>query len=317
MTAAAPVHEFAVEVRDGLTQREQKTLPARYLYDELGSTLFEAITLLPEYGLTRADERVIARCAPELPSQFLGEVVIAELGSGSGRKTRRILDAFRAHQSAIDYYPIDLSRAALDTCRAELASLARVTALECTYMHGLRHLAARRHPDRQLFVLFLGSTIGNLDRPEARHFLADVRSCLKPGDALLLGADLIKPVDIMLPAYDDALGVTAAFNLNLLTRMNRELDASFDARSFHHLALWNARESRIEMHLCSLSEQRIAIPGAGCVASFRTGETIWTESSHKYTIEDLREMAHGAGYRVSGEWVDAAWPFIEALWLAE
>jgi dimethylhistidine N-methyltransferase len=317
MTAPAPAQEFAIHVRDGLTQHEQKWLSARFFYDEMGSALFEAITLLPEYGLTRADERVIARCAPGLAAGFHSEVLVAELGSGSGRKTRHILEAFRAGQRALDYYPIDVSQRALETCRGELAPLARVTPLHCTYLQGIRHLAARRRPDQRLLVLFLGSTIGNFERAEARHFLADVRGCLRPGDGLLLGADLVKPADVMLRAYDDALGVTAAFNLNLLTRMNHELDASFEPRRFGHLALWNHAESRIEMHLCSLVDQQVAIPGAGCVAEFREGETIWTESSHKYTLPDLHEMAEAAGYDICGEWVDAEWPFVEALWLVE
>ena len=317
MTAPAPAQEFASHVRDGLTQHEQKWLSARFFYDEMGSALFEAITLLPEYGLTRADERAIAQCASDLAAGFHGEVVVAELGSGSGRKTRRILEAFQGQQRSLDYYAIDVSQRALETCRGELAPLARVVPLQCTYLQGIRHLAARRHPYQKLLVLFLGSTIGNFERAEAGRFLADVRRCLQPGDGLLLGADLVKPVDVMLHAYDDALGVTAAFNLNLLARMNRDLDASFDPRRFEHLALWNHHENRIEMHLCSLAEQAVAIPGAGCVAEFREGETIWTESSHKYTRADLHEIAGAAGYRVAGEWVDAEWPFAEALWLVE
>jgi len=317
MTAPAPAQEFAIHVRDGLTQHEQKWLSASYFYDEMGSALFEAITLLPEYGLTRADERVIARCASDLAAGFHGEALVAELGSGSGRKTRRILEAFRAGQRSLDYYPIDVSERALETCRGELAPLARVNPLHCTYLQGIRHLAARRQPQQRLLVLFLGSTIGNFERAEARRFLMDVRGCLRSGDGLLLGADLVKPADVLLRAYDDALGVTAAFNLNLLARMNRELDANFEPGSFEHLALWNHHESRIEMHLCSLVEQEVAIPGAGCVAEFREGETIWTESSHKYTLPDLHETAEAAGYRICGEWADAEWPFVEALWLVE
>ncbi|MGA2186427.1 MAG: L-histidine N(alpha)-methyltransferase [Bryobacteraceae bacterium] len=317
MTAPALANEFAIDVRAGLTEREQKALPPKYFYDDMGSALFEAITLLPEYGLTRADERIVRRCARELPGRFRDDVVVAELGSGSGRKTRRILDAFRVGQPALDYYAIDLSRTALETCRSELATLARVTPLECTYLEGVRHLAARRRPQQSLLVLFLGSTIGNFAKAEALRFLADVRAHLKPGDGLLLGADLVKPPALLLPAYDDALGVTAAFNLNLLVRMNRELGARFEPRSFRHIAIWNQRESAIEMHLCSVAKQEVAIPVAGCVAVFREGETIWTESSHKYTIEGLRDMAGAAGFRVNGEWTDAAWPFVETLWLAE
>ena len=317
MTAPAPAQEFAIHVRDGLTQHEQKWLSARFFYDEMGSALFEAITLLPEYGLTRADERAIARCAPDLAAEFRGEVIVAELGSGSGRKTRPVLETLRAGRRFLDYYPIDVSQRALETCRRELAPLARVLPLHCTYLQGVRHLTARRRADQRLLVLFLGSTIGNFERAEARRFLADIRRCLRSGDGLLLGADLVKPVDVMLRAYDDELGVTAAFNLNLLARMNRDLEANFDLRCFQHLALWNHNESRIEMHLCSLMKHEVAIPGAGCLAAFREGETIWTESSHKYTIEELHEIAREAGYSIAGDWVDAEWHFAETLWLAE
>lgn len=317
MTAPALAYEFALDVCAGLTEREQKTLPAKYFYDDMGSALFEAITLLPEYGLTRADERVVRRCAGELPGWFRDDVVVAELGSGSGRKTRRILEEFRVRQPAVDYYAIDVSRAALDACRNELSPVARVESLECTYLQGVRHLAARRKPNRSLLLLFSGSTIGNFEPAEALRFLADVRAHLQPGDGLLLGADLVKPAAVLLPAYDDSLGVTAAFNLNLLVRMNRELGARFEPGSFRHLAVWNERQSSIEMHLCSLASQEVSIPGAGCVAAFREGETIWTESSHKYTIERLRKMAAAAGFAASGEWTDAEWPFVEALWLVQ
>lgn len=317
MTAPTPANEFALDVRAGLTGCQQKALPPKYFYDDMGSALFEAITLLPEYGLTRADERVVRRCARELPDRFRDDVVVAELGSGSGRKTRRILEAFRSRQPGLDYYAIDVSRSALEACRAELSPFAQVSLLECTYLHGVRHLAARRRPNQNLLLLFLGSTIGNFGKAEARKFLEDLRAYLKPGDGLLLGADLVKPPAMLLPAYDDAMGITAAFNLNLLVRMNRELGASFEPRAFQHFAIWNQRESAIEMHLCSRAKQEVPIPGAGCTAVFRDGETIWTESSHKYTIDGLREMAAATGFRVNAEWTDTEWPFVETLWLVE
>ncbi|HTP89048.1 MAG TPA: L-histidine N(alpha)-methyltransferase [Bryobacteraceae bacterium] len=317
MTAPAFANEFAMDVRAGLAEREQKSLPPKYFYDDLGSALFEAITLLPEYGLTRADERIVQRCSRDLPLRFRSDVTVAELGSGSGRKTRRILEAFHTHQPLVDYYAIDVSRSALEACRRELSPVARVSPLECSYLQGVRHLADQRRADRNLLVLFLGSAIGNFGKVDALVFLRDLRAHLKPGDALLLGADLVKPCSVLLPAYDDAAGVTAAFNMNLLLRMNRELGASFNPRSFCHLAIWDERESAIEMHLCSLAEQMVTIPGAGCTATFREGETIWTESSHKYSLEGLREMAASAGFRIDGEWTDAEWPFVEALWLVE
>ena len=323
MTAPTLARDFAFDVRAGLTEREQKALPPKYFYDDLGSALFEAITLLPEYGLSRADERVVRRCAPELPGWFRGDVLLAELGSGSGRKTRSILEAFRqaeafrVHRPALEYYAIDVSRRALEACRAELAPLAMVSPLECTYLQGISHLTAGRKQHQSLLVLFLGSTIGNFTENEAEGFLKELRSHLRPGDGLLLGADLVKAPAVLLRAYDDALGITAAFNLNLLSRINRELGACFDLGAFRHVALWNERESAIEMHLCSMVQQKVAIPRADCVAEFREGETIWTESSHKYTPARLGAMAEGTGFRAAGEWTDAEWAFAETLWLVE
>ncbi len=317
MTPPVALREFATDVRDGLCRHGQKSLPPKYFYDDLGSALFDAITLLPEYGLTRADERVIQRAAPELARRFAEPVTVAELGSGTGRKTRRILEAFRARQPEIDYYAIDVSRLALDACRRELAPLARIVPLECTYLEGLQHLAECRHGHQNLLVLFLGSTIGNFERVEALRFLTAVRKLLRTGDGLLLGADLLKPSEALLAAYDDPLGVTASFNLNVLARINRELGASFDLGRFHHLAVWNESEQRVEMHLQALEEHGVEIPGAECTARFAEGETIWTESSHKYTHEDLAAMAAHAGFRFSAEWTDEEWPFTEALWTVE
>ncbi len=232
-------NEFARDVRAGLTRTEQKTLPCRYLYDELGSALFEAITCLPEYGLTRADTRVIETHAGDLAELLPPNVVVAELGSGSGAKTRPILERIHQRQIAV-YYPIDLSQAALARCAVELAGTAAVVPVEASYLDGLRRVAERRAPRQTLLVLFLGSTIGNFEPEAAIDFLLAVRLVLQPGDVLLLGTDLVKPVEQMIAAYDDAAGVTAAFNLNLLARINRELDADFNLRQFRHVARYTA-----------------------------------------------------------------------------
>src|SRR6202167_3001767 len=273
-------YDFAADVRAGLTRSGQKELPSKYLYDEVGSALFEVICRLPQYGLTRADERLLRRHADEIVDRLRGPVAVAELGSGTGKKTRWLLEAFcrRQHTS---YYPVEISRSALVMCERELSDIDAISIVgfEREYLDGLLEVAAYRQPGQHLFVLFLGSTIGNFDRPAGIKFLAEVRHILEPGDSLLLGTDLEKPGAQLLKAYDDELGVTAAFNLNLLARINRELDADFDLRQFAHVARINQETRSVEMHLLSKRRQSVHIPEAEVVVEFLEGETIWTESS--------------------------------------
>jgi L-histidine N-alpha-methyltransferase len=311
MYAPALESELARDVSAGLTRAGQKTLPCRYLYDDIGSALFEAITLLPEYGLTRADARLVERHAAEIVARVPGNVVVAELGSGTGSKTRYILERFGTREVA--YYPIDVSRAALDRCARELAALGTIVPLESNYLEGLRRVAERRAAGETLLVLFLGSTIGNFEPEEAADFLAAVREHLEPGDALLLGADLVKPLEQTLAAYDDPAGVTAAFNLNLLGRINRELGSDFDLRQFEHVARYDVEAQRIEMHLRSLARQTVSIPKPGLTVEFAPGETIWTESSHKFRPEQIARLARAAGFRLERQWIDCEWPFAESL----
>jgi len=310
--------EFAADVRAGLTKLGQRELPSKYLYDEVGSELFEAICLLPEYGLTRADTRLLQRHVEELISRMPLPTHVAELGSGSGKKTRLILEALAKLQRTF-YYPIEISPAALAACEKELGQLDFVSLVgyEKPYLEGLRAVAARREAGEQLCVLFLGSTIGNFDRPAANDFLGQVRSILEPGDSLLLGTDLEKDAATQILAYDDPVGVTAAFNMNMLARINRELGADFRLRDFRHLAIWNSRERRIEMHLQSLRAQQVTIPGAGLLIRMDEGETIWTESSHKYRPQEPAEMAVRAGFLQVAQWIDEEWPFAQNLWIVE
>lgn len=305
--------QFAYDVRLGLGRTEQKQLPPSYLYDELGSALFEAITLVPEYGLTRADARLLKRHAIEITDSIAPDCLVAELGSGTGTKTRHILAALGRRQVP-EYYPIDVSTAALRACTAELESVARVTAVNASYLEGLKRATRSRRPAQNLLLLFLGSTIGNFDRPAAAAFLCDVRSLLLEGDAMLIGADLVKPPPRMLAAYDDATGVTAAFNKNLLARMNRELCANFDLHRFEHEVRWSDEDRRIEMHLRSTSDQVVDIPGADLTITLEDGETIWTESSHKFELDELQRMSAQAGFTPEECWVDREWPFAECLW---
>ncbi len=309
--------QFAADVRAGLDRDGQKQLPSKYLYDAVGSALFETISVLPEYGLTRADERVLRRHARELSEILPFQLAVAELGSGSGRKTRYVLDALRTRRN-LTYYPIEISAAALSFCERELGSLPGVTLLgiEREYLEGLRHVSSEREQGTHLLVLFLGSTIGNFDSGQDRKFLSEVRETLRPGDYLLLGADLVKPIDRLLAAYDDPIGVTAAFNLNLLARVNRELGGDFDLRSFEHVARFNQETSSVEMHLRSKRRQTVTVARAEFTARFAEGETIWTESSHKYLASELLTLAAGSGFACEAQWIDNEWWFTENLFAA-
>ena len=314
-----PVADFALDLRLGLTKNGQKEIPSKYLYDEVGSALFEAITVLPEYGLFRADERLMRQNAEEIAASLLaGSVVVAELGSGTGKKTFWMLEALAAKRPTV-YCPIEISPKALEQCSRESGQLRNVIVrpVQQTYLEGLLSVAAARARGQQLLVLFLGSTIGNFESHAAERFLIEVRQTLLPGDALLLSADLEKPLSKLLPAYDDPLGVTAAFDLNLLARANRELEADFDLPAFRHLARYDATNRRIEMHLLSTRAQTAAIPRANCRVSFSEGETIWTESSHKYLPGELMRMGRHCGFRPVNEWLDREWAFAQTLFLAE
>jgi L-histidine Nalpha-methyltransferase len=315
---ANATYDFAADVRAGLTRPGQKELSSKYLYDDVGSALFEVISHLPEYGLTRADERLLQRHAREIVDRVEGPVAVAELGSGSGRKTRWLLEAFCRRQQTT-YYPVEISHSALVMCQRELSDIDAISILgfEREYLDGLLEVAAYRKSGQHLCVLFLGSTIGNFDRPAAIDFLSEVRCILQPGDSLLLGTDLEKPSWQLLQAYDDEIGVTAAFNLNLLARVNRELDADFNLAQFKHVAKINPEMRSVEMHLQSKRRQIVTIPAAEVVVEFQEGETIWTESSHKYSAGEIFETARQAGFRCEVQWIDEQWPFAENLLVAQ
>jgi len=310
----AHLREFAAEVRADLS-KPRKELHSKYLYDELGSALFEAITRLPEYGLTRADERLLRSHAAEI-ARLIPTSAVIELGSGTGEKTRHVLSALNRSHSKPRYVPIDVSPKALARCRSDLADVAEVHPLAQSYLDGMASAVGARSNDEPLLVLFLGSTIGNFERRCAEEFLRALRRTLRPGDALLIGADLVKDRDQMLRAYDDSIGLTAAFNLNLLERINRELGGDFNPRNFEHQARWNQAERRIEMHLRSRLEHTVLIREIAFTVPFQAGETIWTESSHKFLPHELPEMAGRTGFRAEVHWVDREWPFVESLWLA-
>jgi len=315
-TANPALSGFAQDIAQGLSRTGAKRIPSQYFYDDLGSALFEAITLLPEYGLTRADERLLERHAPQIASAVGPVGTVCELGSGSGKKTRYVLQALRESYGPLVYQPIDVSAAALSECEKEIGSLADVRPICADWMDGLRE-ASLRQSDRPLLLLFLGSSIGNIERSLIPEFLERISYTLRPGDFFLLGADLVKDVDTMLAAYDDPTGVTAAFNLNLLGRINRELDADFDLRSFAHEARWNSVERRIEMHLLSGRKQTVHIRALDTRVRFEAGETIWTESSHKFTGAEVLDLARTGRFAPTEMWIDREWPFAEALWTVQ
>lgn len=310
----APVSEFGLDVLEGLSRRTGKRLSARYFYDDLGSSLFEAITLLPEYGLTRADERVLLSHAGELV-QITGKLgAVAELGSGSGKKSIHILRAAKERNPELIYLPIDVSQAALSVCEKEIGELCAVRAVCRDWTDGLQQIGRTRQFNEPMLLMFLGSSVGNLERPSLPDFFSAVRRQLRPGDYLLLGADLVKDIDKMIAAYDDPLGVTAAFNLNLLSRINRELDGDIDISGFVHEARWNAEERRIEMHLLACRDQTVKCRAIDSTFTFRAGETIWTESSHKFTDQELSNLAMRSGFSPLASWIDEEWPLAEVLW---
>lgn len=297
---AAAGEQFAADVRYYLSLTPRQ-LPSRYFYDDLGSALFETICRLPWYTITRAETRLLAAHGGDILSSVCS---IVELGPGSGDKLRTMLEAASSRRKAIDIHLVDVSGAALASAAQTIGTLAdvRVATHQATYDAGLRD-AASAVAGRTL-VAFLGSNIGNFDAPGAAAFLQNVRACLADGDALLLGVDLVKPAERLLLAYDDPLGVTAAFNKNLLLRINRELGADIDLDAFSHRAVWNAEQSRVEMHLVARSDQSIRIPRAQLDVRLRAGECIWTESSYKYTPALVSSLLQSCGFRPTVQWID-------------
>lgn len=311
----ASVQQFAADVQYYLALSPRQ-LPSRYLYDALGSALFEAICRLPWYGITRAESRLLATHGAEVFRHLEPLSAIVELGSGSGEKLKMLLEA-RDPQSMLNVHLVDLSSSALEHAAQTLGSLeqVRLFAHEASYESGLQAATCDADDAGRRLVLFLGSNIGNFDPPGSEEFLGGIRATLAAGDALLLGADLVKPERELTLAYDDPLGVTAAFNRNLLVRINRELGGDFDIRQFMHRVVWNAEESRIEMHLVARSAQRVRISAAQFECWFKADEAIWTESSYKYRARDIVDLLERAGFRLLAQWIDREDPF--ALTLVE
>ncbi len=301
------IAEFAADVRRDLAL-PQKQLQSKYLYDALGSSLFEAICRLPWYRITRAESALLTRHAAEVVAAVGedGPATIVELGCGSGEKLVLLAEALQAAGGSARVHLIDISAQALEQTEQRLTGLRHFSVVghQSTYEVGLRRAAAARTDDGPMLVLLLGSNIGNFDAPAALDFLRRIRLALRPEDLLLLGADLVKPERELQLAYADPLGVTAAFNKNLLVRINHELRGSFDLDAFDHLAVWNRGEQRVEMHLVSRVAQTVAIGAAGITVAFECGEYIWTESSYKYQPDQIERMAVETGFGVRDQWID-------------
>ncbi|HEU4386449.1 MAG TPA: L-histidine N(alpha)-methyltransferase [Blastocatellia bacterium] len=305
---------FAADVRAGLTAIP-KTLPPKYFYDELGSFLFDAICCLPEYYLTRAESEILRERATEIIAEIRrtssGALQLVELGSGSALKTRYLIDAAIKQQNSLEYLPIDISAAPME--RSAQALLHEFPGLRISAFAG-EYYAVLRSPvgvrtvlrDQTVrnVVLFLGSNIGNFDPVEAREFLREIRGVIRRGDALLMGADLKKSPQVLVPAYDDVLGVTAAFNRNVLVRINRELGGQFDVSLFDHRAVYNEKAGRIEAYLVSRAMQTVRISDLDLEISFDEGETIHTESSHKFDLARLSELGLESGFSLEKSWFD-------------
>ncbi len=313
MTTPDADSALTAQILEGLRARP-RTLPCALLYDELGSTLFEAITRLPEYEVTRADVRLLDAHTAAVLDALASPVEVVELGPGAGLKALRVLSIVAARQAHTVFTAVDISREALLGCARTLEALPTVETrcVEATYLDGLSR--APRVAGTRRLALFLGSNLSNFDRDEAPRFLADVRARLEPGDALLLATDIGHDAARLVPAYDDALGVTAAFNRNVLLRLNRAWGADFDLGAFAHEARWNASARRIEMHLVATRATVATLHGERF--HFAPGDTIWTESSHRFALDELRAWARAAGYDCTHQWTDAAWPFAHSLLVA-
>lgn len=307
---------LAEDVRRGLTKEPKRFLP-KYFYDQLGSQLFEAICLLPEYYLTRAENEILERYADEIVSSVAGAMTLVEMGSGSASKTRLIIEALLRKQPELLFIPVDISASALDSSsRILLQSYPQLSieAYAADYFAGLAEL--RKSPRGRTLALFLGSNISNFDPDEALKFMRALREMLGDGDALLLGADLKKDKTTLEAAYNDALGVTAAFNLNVLARINRELGGNFDLRAFQHRAFYNESAGRVEIYIESLREQTVTISQLEMEVKFAAGEQIHTENSHKYDLADLAKLAAETGFTRARTWLDEQKQFSSNLLLA-
>lgn len=302
--------QFREDVAVGL-RSERKAIPPKYFYDSHGSLLFEQICQQPEYYLTRTEATILTEHAGDICDE-VGDCVMVELGSGSSVKTRLLLDEYQRRGSALHYVPIDISASMLEvtarTLIADYPSL-RVEALATDYLHGLTALPN----SKPRLVLFLGSNLGNFTAAEQAELFARLAGALQARDYLLLGLDLRKSREVLEPAYNDAAGITAAFNLNLLRRINRELSGSFDLATFSHLAFYDLTRHQIEMHLQSTVDQQVSVTDLSLHVPFRAGETIHTEISRKFDADEVCAQLVDYGFRPRALWTDTRGWFLVSL----
>lgn len=299
-------------MRRGLTA-EPKWLPSWLFYDDAGTALFEQITRLPEYYLTRAELALFEAHAREIARRAGPVSAVVELGVGSATKTQVLLEAILRHSPAAAFVPVDVSPAALaltfETLRPRFPALT-ISPIQGEFHTALEQVAASPGPK---LVLFIGSSVGNFHPEESVELLGAWRRVMSSGDALLLGTDLRKDGAVLVPAYDDAQGVTARFNKNLLRRINRELGGRFDLDAFHHRAVWNESASRMEMYLESARAQAVRVEALELEVTFRAGERIHTENSYKYTQGMVDEILRRAGFAREVTWTDPQALFAEHL----
>ncbi len=297
------IPEYAGEVVRGLSSRPKK-LPCKLFYDDRGSALFEEITRLPEYYPTRTELEILQERAREICHAAGSPVSMVELGAGTAAKTSTLLRAFSGRQLRLQYFPVDISAAALAEAKTRIESecpAVVVRPVVADFSNGFGFL--RDIPGRKV-VLYLGSSIGNFDWNDATAMLRKVREQLAAEDALLLGTDMVKSPEILVPAYDDAQGITSQFNKNILMRINREFEADFDLDSFRHVAEWNPARSRMEIYLQSVPAQVVTLPTAGLKVRFAAGERIHTENSYKYTLQMVESMLCVSGFKLEKSWFD-------------
>lgn len=303
-------HEFEIEVHRGLS-KDPKELPSRFFYDHLGSDLFARITELPEYYLTRCEYEILTAHARDLAAMMPDEpFLLVELGAGDGRKTAVLIDAFVSHDRQFAYIPIDISAEALRSLEHTLRDHAvPIRGIHAEYSAGLASLGPHREPK---CLLFLGSNIGNMNPEEAAEFFALLARSSKQGDLCVVGFDLQKEVSRLHAAYNDSEGVTTAFNMNLLERINRELDAGFDLRAFEHYGYYNPSIGAMQSWIVSRKDQSVTI-GSRRYA-FRRGEGVLVEHSYKYTIEMIESFAERAGFSIVRHFTDAEESFVDSVW---
>lgn len=294
---------FAQEIIYSLSQ-DRKFLHPKFFYDKKGSQLFDKICSLPEYYLTRTEIKILKKIGTEMRKYLGRNVRLVELGSGSSKKTRLILDTLSLIQDRVEYFPVDISDIIKESSQElhHLYANLQITGIIDTYENGLDFIS--HYDDKQNLIAFLGSSFGNFEQDEGIQFLKKINSVMKNNDLFLIGLDLVKEKSILENAYDDSQGITAQFNLNVLERINSELDADFDLKNFSHLALYNEEKQRIEMYLRSTKEQTVQIKKANLFLQLEKDELIHTENSHKYIILQIQNMFEKTGFKIKQIWQD-------------